>query len=53
MKQAGLLRADHLEEDIRALREAYKALFLRKVNMTTALDSPETSPAAGMLWCNT
>lgn len=35
----GLQRAAFPEEDVRALKEAYKALFLRKQNTTAALDS--------------
>lgn len=44
VNQVGLQRAGHSEEDVRALREAYKALFLKKVNMTTALEKLEASP---------
>jgi UDP-N-acetylglucosamine acyltransferase len=39
----GLQRAAFSEEDIRALKDAYKALFLRKQNTSAALDSLEQS----------
>lgn len=35
----GLQRAAFPEDDVRALKEAYKALFLRKQNTTAALDA--------------
>ena len=35
----GLQRASFPEEDVRALREAYKALFMRKQNTSDALDA--------------
>ena len=42
----GLQRAGFPENDIRALKEAYKALFLRKQNTTLALEALEQSEHA-------